>query len=35
MYAEPPVRPVTVSVVDVLLNVWVGWAVDPMNGVTT
>ena len=35
VYAEPPVSPVTVSVVAVLLNVCGVWAVVPMNGVTT
>ena len=34
VYALPPVSPVSVSVVAVLLNVCVGWAVVPMNGVT-
>jgi hypothetical protein len=35
VYAVAPVRPVSVSVVAVLLNVWAGWAVVPMKGVTT
>ena len=35
VYVEPALRPVTVSVVAVLLNVCVVCAVVPMNGVTT
>ena len=35
VYVFPPVKPVRVSVVAVLLNVWAGWAVVPMKGVTT
>ena len=35
VYVEPAVRPVTVSVVAVLLNVWAVCAVVPMYGVTT